>query len=637
MTADARRSAFDPNGLAARVAPFALIGVAALILALPEVDTEDQVWLLTAAVLAAATIGFGMGLPFQRLPAWMEILPPVLFVVAVASLRHAAGGATSGFEPLYLVPVLWLALYGTRAQLLAVLALALLAVAVPIVLVGGEAYPVTEWRRLLVLGGVGGTLGLIVQGLVAEVREAAGRALAAQATSDAQRAVTDAIVRTASDSVVSFDHTGRIMGVNDEAILLFGVPDLVGRGIFQTLVPPDERARLQAGFGRLTSGGLVNDRDSRFEAELLRADGTRVPLEISIARTGPPDAPSLHAFVRDATVRRQAEQAAREHLDDLGRLLAVARDLGRSGVDGPSAICAAARDLSGADFAMLYTPAADGLHLVAAGASGRSDDLDGIALEIGRSITGAVLLGREATFVSDLSGDPRADPDVSRRVGAAAGYFQPILVDGRAVGVLVVYWREPVAELPQRVVTLFGLFAAQAASAVERADLLARLEALARTDALTGAANRRTMDEALELAMAEARRSGRPMSVAMLDLDYFKAYNDERGHQAGDDLLRAAAEAWRAVLRPGDTLARYGGEEFLVVLPACDPAVAVAVAERLRGALRDSGVTASAGTATWDGLEGAETLVERADAALYAAKAAGRDRTVAGAVASSGP
>ena len=88
----------------------------------------------------------------------------------------------------------------------------------------------------------------------------------------------------------------------------------------------------------------------------------------------------------------------------------------------------------------------------------------------------------------------------------------------------------------------------------------------------------------------------------MLDLDHFKAYNDRRGHQAGDGLLREAAVAWRTALRPYDILARYGGEEFSVILPGCDVADAVVLVERLR-AFTPEGESCSAGIAEWDGEE----------------------------------
>jgi diguanylate cyclase (GGDEF)-like protein len=113
----------------------------------------------------------------------------------------------------------------------------------------------------------------------------------------------------------------------------------------------------------------------------------------------------------------------------------------------------------------------------------------------------------------------------------------------------------------------------------------------------------------------------------MLDLDRFKAFNDHHGHQAGDRLLAAAAAAWRPALRATDTLARYGGEEFAVLLPHSDHDAARTVVERLLGSV-PLGQTASAGIAQWDGQETAESLLARADAALYAAKGAGRAQAI---------
>jgi diguanylate cyclase (GGDEF)-like protein len=127
--------------------------------------------------------------------------------------------------------------------------------------------------------------------------------------------------------------------------------------------------------------------------------------------------------------------------------------------------------------------------------------------------------------------------------------------------------------------------------------------------------------------MARARRSANPLCVAILDLDYFKAYNDERGHQAGDRLLKQSTAAWSNELRASDILARYGGEEFTVALPGCTLADAKSIVERLRSAM-PAGQTVSAGVACWNGLESAEELVGRADAALYEAKRTGRDRLV---------
>jgi diguanylate cyclase (GGDEF)-like protein len=162
----------------------------------------------------------------------------------------------------------------------------------------------------------------------------------------------------------------------------------------------------------------------------------------------------------------------------------------------------------------------------------------------------------------------------------------------------------------------------------DRQALLARLERLALTDQLTGLPNRRAWEEGLRRDLARAERDGHPVSVAVLDLDQFKRFNDEHGHQAGDALLKEAAGEWLSQLRAGDLLARYGGEEFAAVISAWPMEVVIMVVERLR-AVMPSGQTCSAGVAQWDGTEPAERLFARADSALYQAKQAGRNRTVA--------
>lgn len=161
----------------------------------------------------------------------------------------------------------------------------------------------------------------------------------------------------------------------------------------------------------------------------------------------------------------------------------------------------------------------------------------------------------------------------------------------------------------------------------EREQLLARVQAMARTDALTGLPNRRAWDEELSKELARADRQDYPVAVALLDVDYFKAFNDKHGHQAGDELLRDAGAAWRLTLRMTDLIARYGGEEFAMLLPRCSAGDALMVVERARSAT-PMGLTCSAGIAMWDGNESAEALVARADAALYEAKAKGRNRTI---------
>jgi diguanylate cyclase (GGDEF)-like protein/PAS domain S-box-containing protein len=159
----------------------------------------------------------------------------------------------------------------------------------------------------------------------------------------------------------------------------------------------------------------------------------------------------------------------------------------------------------------------------------------------------------------------------------------------------------------------------------EREELLGQVQDMARHDSLTGLPNRRALEEQLPQAMARARRCRSPLSVAILDIDHFKDYNDAHGHLAGDEVLRACARAWDSVLRGEDTIARFGGEEFLVLLPDTSPEQAAEITERLR-LKTPMGQTCSAGLATWDYAESIDDLIGRADKALYLAKASGRNQ-----------
>ena len=154
-----------------------------------------------------------------------------------------------------------------------------------------------------------------------------------------------------------------------------------------------------------------------------------------------------------------------------------------------------------------------------------------------------------------------------------------------------------------------------------------RPESVLFEDALPGLANRRFVLTQLAGQVSGARRHERPLSVAVVDVDHFKAINDTRGHAEGDRVLVGVAVALREHLRAEDQLGRLGGEEFLVLLPDTDADDAAAAAEKLRASVAETGVTASIGWAAWEG-ESPEDLVRRADAALYQAKATGRNRVV---------
>ncbi|MDD5434154.1 MAG: diguanylate cyclase [Nitrospira sp.] len=149
-------------------------------------------------------------------------------------------------------------------------------------------------------------------------------------------------------------------------------------------------------------------------------------------------------------------------------------------------------------------------------------------------------------------------------------------------------------------------------------------------DPLTGLANRRMINTDLEKFIARVKRSGSHLSILMIDIDYFKKYNDTHGHPAGDRLLVAFAKIVTEEVRGGDLVSRYGGEEFLVILPDTDLNGALNMSERVRKTVSESlGITVSIGAAAYRNEKTMEELIQGADMAMYKAKKNGRDRVEA--------
>ncbi|MBV8952379.1 MAG: GGDEF domain-containing protein [Actinobacteria bacterium] len=208
-----------------------------------------------------------------------------------------------------------------------------------------------------------------------------------------------------------------------------------------------------------------------------------------------------------------------------------------------------------------------------------------------------------------------------------------LTVEDVLIGSLAAEWGGAVPRVPVATVDALTQAVGNTALAVGNATLLSEVQRLASHDALTGLVNRRVFDDALRREAERFVRTGEAYAVLLIDVDFFKSINDRYGHAAGDDVLREVGAALTATCRSVDLAARYGGEEFAVLLPGCGVIdEALAAADRLRAAISQRAsareVTASAGVAIAPlHAREPERLVAAADAALYRAKHAGRNRT----------
>lgn len=437
------------------------------------------------------------------------------------------------------------------------------------------------------------------------------------------RALLDAL----PSAVLACDQDGRLLYANAAARALWGAgPTAAGAG------PTAAGGATRAFPMRDESAAPVPERrhpltralrGEELRDELYRV-GTRNGAGCEICVSAQPlDAAGLQGALMTAHAPRESARERRlatyvsdfEILTEVSRLLAEVQNAEEAG----SIICTMATGSTGALAVLLWELGATGLSLRWHEGMVSGGELTALVEQVRPGALRA--LEERARVVAHP-----ADADGRELPGTA--WHEPLITGGRSTGALSIVWPGVLADL-KRPEWLLEALAHHAASALERAELVLRLNAAARTDELTGVANRRVWNERLELELARASREDGPLSLVLIDLDNFKSYNDAHGHPAGDALLKACAAAWADHLRTTDVLARIGGEEFGVLLPGCPPADAVLVAERLRAAM-PGGQTCSLGVATWDGAATAAQLYAIADGALYRAKSGGRDRAEVG-------
>ncbi|HEX5448655.1 MAG TPA: sensor domain-containing diguanylate cyclase [Gaiellaceae bacterium] len=320
------------------------------------------------------------------------------------------------------------------------------------------------------------------------------------------------------------------------------------------------------------------------------------------------------------TLRGQMRAADRQ-AELLGRLVETQQVISSADFDFDTVLKAVAEEslrLTQADAAVVALP--EEAELVFRAVAGAALPFDGMRLECASTIAGRAFETGETLVCDDSEQDKRVNLDACRLVGARAIVVVPLLHEGRTVGVLLVYAREPGA-FGEQDVNILSLLGNLVATALVRAEVIQELNSRATTDELTGLLNRGAWYAQLGVALARSTRSGRPVSVIALDVDGLKRLNDSRGHSAGDELLTSMTQVWQDALRPSDVLGRIGGDEFAVILEGASESDARWIVARLALAL-GVGRSASAGVATWDELEPPEALVQRADDAMYRSKRA---------------
>jgi diguanylate cyclase (GGDEF)-like protein/PAS domain S-box-containing protein len=446
------------------------------------------------------------------------------------------------------------------------------------------------------------------------------------------------LIETLAQPVVGVDAAGRLTLVNAAARRLWGLqeelePGSVSRG---ELCFEQEDGRELAPESEPLARALEGQRPVRERLRLIARDGESrlVDVTAKALRSGGGEIRGATLTIDVDGGEARSDEQLRDYASDIEMLTEVSWMLAelQDPDEAASVICTVATAATGAIAVLLWELVDCQLVMYRYEGGLAIEDLTDV---IDCTRAGATRALAEASTVIERAGRGCTGEVPSETVAACGvevplgtAWHEPLTSGGRVTGVLSIVWMG-VLEDRERPGRLIGPLAHHAATALERADLIRRLDDLARTDTLTGLANRRVWQETLDRELARARRESQPLSLVLIDIDHFKACNDTHGHPQGDRLLHDASRAWSECVRSTDLLARVGGEEFAVLLPGCPIEQACSVAERLRAGIPD-GQTCSVGVITWDGLASGSELYAAADVALYRAKANGRNRVELG-------
>ncbi len=520
---------FERSNLALRIAPFAGLTLVTLIVvpfAFGGMTTE----LLISWVTLGAIVGSAFLVPWSRLPASWQGVPPLLFYLIAALIRDSSGGGESVFTALILLPVVWFALYGTMNQVLWSVAGCFVAIGLPVLLEGPPAYPTRELGRAALDSVMTGALGVTGVRLMDRIRE--------------REEVSRSILDSTHEAFIAMNGQGHIVEWSLQAERDFGWSrsEVLGKPLVEAIVPAADVEHYRPGLERMLAGDpqLLN---RKIEITAQRRNGARFPIELSFARMPTAAGARFNAFVHDISSRRQNEEALnqanqrfRSAFDDAAIGMAIVSPEGRW--------MRANRALA---------------------------ELTGYPIEqlVGKGFA-------DITHPDDLPTDVEA---LREMLDGVRDRFQTekryIHADGRVIWVsLSTTIVRDSAGGPQYLLS-------QMQDIGERKQTEAALAHRASHDDLTGLPNRSLLEDRLVLALNRQRRERKPVAVLYLDLDGFKEVNDTHGHDAGDFVLVAVAKRLTALVRPMDVVSRLGGDEFAVLCEAMDEAAARKLAKRI--------------------------------------------------------
>jgi diguanylate cyclase (GGDEF)-like protein/PAS domain S-box-containing protein len=466
------------------------------------------------------------------------------------------------------------------------------------------------------------------------------------------------ILETATDAFIGLDEKGRILEWNRQAVDTFGWSreGAVGRSLLDTVVQPHSREALS--LQALFTSGDGPALGKRSELQAVRSDGRQFPAEMTIWAAPDGGTQRYNAFVHDITERKRAEEALRNanekltswvsELERRNREVSLLNEMGDllqsclTAEEANSVVAQFVQQLFPEESGALFVLARPRNVLDAVSTWGKEPPAERL---LSPEDCWALRRGRVHAVSAGGASGPRCK-HLATSSAPGPTVCVPLLAQGEALGMLFLQEsgieRNAAAEHATEAKRRLALTVGEHVSlSLANFKLRETLRDQSIRDALTGLYNRRYMEETLDRELRRAERKQRTLGVILIDVDHFKNYNDALGHEAGDALLRGLADFFRAQVRREDIVCRFGGEEFTLLLPEASIEIARERAENLRERVKElrvehrglplGSVTLSFGVAVYPG-HGvtAEELFRSADAALYRAKAAGRDRVEMG-------